>query len=335
MVAGVGIGNMMGINGAAAHAFSNILYKGLLFMVAGSVIHMTGKRKLTELGGLYKTMPLTFILCMVAGLSISAFPFFNGFISKSMVVTAAAEEHLGAIWLMLMLASSGTFLSVGLKFTYFIFLGHDCGLRPKEPPLNMLIAMGLAGFLCIFIGVYPYALYKVLPHDIEYSIYTAEHVVWTLQILLFTGLVFFLLFKRVKPKDLITLDTDWFYRKGAMACLRLLYRLIKSKAITRLDPEGSCKKGARAFLHFAQNSIAVKDGNFSNLYINGITNPVLKAADAIWKFFDIKVIDGLVNQVAVFVRDSGERIRQIQTGYVRNYALSMVIGFVVILYFAL
>ena len=335
MVAGVGMGTVLSLNGAAAHAFAHILYKGVLFMGCGAVIHMTGKNKLTELGGIYKTMPVTFILYMIGGLSISAFPLFSGFVSKSMVVSAAGLDHRAAIWVMLTFASSGTFLHTGLKLPYFTFLGKDSGIRTKEPPLNMLIGMGIGAFLCIYIGIFPGSLYNLLPYPVDYHPYTVPHVVWSYQMLMFTGVAFFVFLKRAKGKDTITVDTDWFYRKGAMACLRLLYRLVKSKAMDRLDPEGFCKKGARACLHFAQNSIAVKDANFSNLYINGITNPVLKAADAIWKFFDIEIIDGLVNQVAAFVRDFGERIRQIQTGYVRNYALSMVIGFVVILYFIL
>ncbi|MBI5253807.1 MAG: Na(+)/H(+) antiporter subunit D, partial [Euryarchaeota archaeon] len=93
MVAGVGIGTTLAINGSSAHAFSHILYKALLFMGAGAVIHMTGRRKLTELGGVYKTMPITLVLYMVGGFSISAVPLFSGFVSKSMVVAASAESH--------------------------------------------------------------------------------------------------------------------------------------------------------------------------------------------------------------------------------------------------
>ncbi|MEE8317532.1 MAG: Na(+)/H(+) antiporter subunit D, partial [Candidatus Omnitrophota bacterium] len=248
MVAGVGIGTMLAKNGAAAHAYAHILYKGLLFMCTGAIIHMTGKRKLTELGGLYKTMPLTFIFYMIAGVSISAFPLFSGFVSKSMVVSAAGEAHKSAIWLMLTLASSGTFLSVGLKLPYFAFLGKDSGLKAKDPPLNMLIGMGLAAFLCIYIGIFYGSLYDILPEPVEYHPYTKSHVVWSFQILMFTGLAFFVFLKRAKSKDTISVDTDWFYRKGAMACLHLLYRVVKSKAITSLDPEGFCKKGAKGFM---------------------------------------------------------------------------------------
>lgn len=217
MVAGVGIGTAVALNGSAAHAFAHILYKGLLFMGAGAVLHMTGKSKLTELGGLYKTMPITLTLFMIGALSISAFPLLSGFVSKSMIVTAAAEEHLTIIWLLLSISSAGTFLSIGLKLAYFTWFGKDSGIRVKEPPLNMLIAMGIASFLCILIGIYPDVLYDLLPFNASYAPYTAERIVWKMQILLFTALGFFMLLKHLGGEPYITLDTDWFYRKGARA----------------------------------------------------------------------------------------------------------------------
>ena len=214
MVAGVGIGTALALNGSAAHAFSHIIYKGLLFMGAGVVLHMTGRSKFTELGGLYKTMPITLTLYMIGGFSISAFPLFSGFVSKSMIVTAVAEKHLTIIWLLLSVSSVGTFLHTGLKLPYFTFFGKDSGLRAKDPPVNMIIAMGIASFLCILIGVYPDVLYKLLPFAASYTPYTGEHVVWTMQILLFTALGFFLLLKHLGGEPYITIDTDWFYRKG-------------------------------------------------------------------------------------------------------------------------
>ncbi len=217
MVAGVGIGTALALNGSAAHAFAHILYKGLLFMGAGAVLYMTGKSKLSELGGLYKTMPITLTLYMIGGLSISAFPLFSGFVSKSMIVTAAAEKHLTIIWLLLLISSAGTFLHTGLKLPFFTFFAKDSGIRAKEPPVNMLIAMGIASFLCILIGIYPDALYNLLPFESGYLPYTAEHIVWTMQILLFTALGFFMLLKHLGGEPYITMDTDWFYRKGARA----------------------------------------------------------------------------------------------------------------------
>lgn len=220
MVAGVGMGTILALNGAASHAFTHILYKGLLFMGAGAVIYMTGRSKLTDLGGIYRYMPITFVLYMIGGFSISAFPLFSGFVSKTMVVEAAAADGRGIIWLMLSFASAGTFLHTGLKLPYFTFLGQDSGLRPREAPANMLIAMGLAAFLCIFIGVYPDPLYAILPAPVDYHAYTVGHVLWELQLLLFTGVGFFVLLKHVGGERKISLDTDWVYRRAAPVVIR-------------------------------------------------------------------------------------------------------------------
>lgn len=222
MVAGVGIGTELAINGVCAHAFSHIIYKSLLFMGAGTVLHMAGTSKMTGLGGIYKYMKPTFILYMIGGLSISAFPLFNGFISKSMTVTAAAEDHRFTIWILLTLASCGTFLSIGLKLPYFTFLGKDSGLRPKAPPVNMIMAMGIAALLCIVFGIYPKLLYDLLPYNVDYKPYTVSHVVSSLQMLLFTGLAFFFLIKKAGSKSTISIDTDWFYRKASEGFLWLV-----------------------------------------------------------------------------------------------------------------
>jgi len=227
MVAGVGIGTEMAVNGSASHAFCHILYKALLFMGAGAVIHVTGRRKLTELGGIYKYMPLTFFLYMVGGFSISAFPLFSGFVSKSMVIAASAEAKMPLVWLMLTLASSGTFLHTGLKLPYFTFFGENYVEKAKrvkatEAPLNMLLAMGFLAFLCIFIGVYPDVLYRMLPYHVDFEPYRGQHITETMQILLFTALGFFLLLKYVAGEPTISLDTDWFYRKGAKIFMRFV-----------------------------------------------------------------------------------------------------------------
>lgn len=215
MVAAVGMGTVIALNGATAHAFTHILYKSVLFMGAGAVIAMTGKSKLTELGGIYKYMPITFLLYMVGAASISAFPLFSGFVSKTMIVEAAAVEGIAWVWLLLSLASAGTFLHTGLKLPYFTFLSKDVGLRPKEAPWNMLLAMGIAAFFCLFIGIYPAWLYSFMPFPVEYNAYSAGHLFWELQLLLFTGLGFFLMVKYLGGEHKLSVDTDWVYRKLA------------------------------------------------------------------------------------------------------------------------
>lgn len=219
MVCGVGMGKIgtltgeMAINGATAHAFCHILYKALLFMGAGAVIEVTGKSKLTELGGLYRFMPITFHLYMVGAYSISGFPLFNGFISKTMVVEASAMGHLPVIWLMLEGASIGTFLHTGLKLPWGTwFAKSEPSLQAKEPPINMLMAMGLTAFLCTLLGVYPRLLYDLLPYAVSYQPYNPIHVVSMSQLLLFTFMAFWIYKGKLHGEPTITLDTDWFYR---------------------------------------------------------------------------------------------------------------------------
>ncbi len=222
MVCGVGIGTALALNGATAHAFAHILYKALLFMGAGAVLEVTRLRRLNDMGGLYKTMPITLGLYMVGAFAISAVPLFSGFVSKSMVVSAAGEAHLGAIFLMLTLASAGTFLHTGLKLPYYMFFGRDSGARGHEPPRNMLVAMGLAAAACVLIGVFPGLLYQHLPNPVDYVPYTLQHITSTLGMLGFTALGFFLLLKHLDPEPKISLDTDWFYRRGAAAGMTLV-----------------------------------------------------------------------------------------------------------------
>jgi multicomponent Na+:H+ antiporter subunit D len=204
----VGIGTELALNGATAHAFAHILYKAVLFMGAGAVLEVTGRRKLSEMGGLYKTMPVTLLLYMVGAFAISAVPLFSGFVSKSMVVSSAGETHRAAIFLMLTLASAGTFLHTGLKLPYYMFFGKDSGLRAYEPPRNMLVAMGLAAAACVLIGVFPWLLYSYLPYPVDYVPYSVRHVISTVGLLAFTALGFFQLLSHLDPEPKISLDTE-------------------------------------------------------------------------------------------------------------------------------
>jgi len=226
MVVGVGVGTELSLNGTAAHAFSHILYKALLFMSMGAVLYRTGTIKGSELGGLYKTMPWTAGFCIVGAASISAFPLFSGFISKSLILTALGVEGHWFIWAVLLFASAGVFHHSGIKIPYFAFFAHDSGRRPKEAPVNMLLAMGITAFLCIGIGVYPDPLYAILPYTVDYVPYTTVHVITQLQLLMFSALAFtFLMLTGLYPPELksTNLDTDWIYRRllpRAMAWLR-------------------------------------------------------------------------------------------------------------------
>ncbi|MBT8049049.1 MAG: Na(+)/H(+) antiporter subunit D [Xanthomonadales bacterium] len=212
MVCAIGIGTQMAINGAAAHAFAHIIYKALLFMSAGVVVYRTGKNRCSDVGGLFRTMPLTAVCGIVGALAISGFPLTSGFTTKTMISQAAANESLVWVYFLLAAASAGVFLHAGIKFPWFVFFQRDSGLRPKDAPWNMAVAMVFFAALCILFGVAPQLLYAYLPYPVEYEAYTASKVVFYLQLLLFSGLAFFLLLPLMKRTETISLDTDWLWR---------------------------------------------------------------------------------------------------------------------------
>lgn len=249
MVCGIGIGTALALNGAVAHAFNDVIFKGLLFMTMGAVLTRVGHINGSDLGGLHKTMPKTTLFCIVGAASISAFPLFSGFVSKSMVMAAMIEAGHEYLWLMLLFASAGVFHHAGIKIPFFAFFAHDSGLRPKEAPTNMLVAMGIASVLCIAIGSYPEALYSLLPWENNYVAYDITHTLTQLQLLFFSALAFVWLNKQgLYPPELrsVNIDFEVVYRKAlpalghqfAKLANGTLNLLIKGKhALTALIPD--------------------------------------------------------------------------------------------------
>ncbi|WP_283789916.1 Na(+)/H(+) antiporter subunit D [Bermanella sp. WJH001] len=224
MIVGIGIGTALALNGAVAHAFNDVIFKGLLMMTMGAVLHMTGKINGSELGGLYKSMPKTAILCIVGAASISAFPLFSGFVSKSMIMAAAVKEGYDYVWLALLFAAAGVFHHAGIKIPYFAFFAHDSGIRTTEPPKNMLIAMTLGALACVILGTFPaQTVYALLPWEHSYQPYDLTHVLTQLQLLFFSALAFvWLNLRNLYPPELpsTNLDADWLYRKLAPAFIK-------------------------------------------------------------------------------------------------------------------
>ena len=229
MVVGIGVGTEMAINGTASHAFAHILYKALLFMSVGAVMLRTGTSKASELGGLCRTMPRTAIFCLIGAASISAFPLFSGFVTKSLIMDETANQHYPIIWAILVFASAGVLSHSGIKIPYFTFFGHDSGLRPNEAPIHMQMAMGFTAFLCVFIGVYPEPLYALLPYEVVYRPYTMSHVIGQLQLLCFALLAFAVLMRRgIHPPEIraVNLDVDWIYRRFIPKLYNIIYNSV-------------------------------------------------------------------------------------------------------------
>ena len=247
MVCGIGIGTQLALNGALAHAFNEVIFKGLLLMSMGAVLQVTGRGNASDLGGLYKSMPKTAILCIIGAASISAFPLFSGFVSKSLIMSAALRDGHDGVWLLLLFASAGVFHHAGIKIPYFAFFARDAGLRVSEPPPNMLLAMLLAAMLCVFIGIYPQLLYDLLPFPMTYNPYDATHVISQLQLLFFAALAFvWLNLQGLYPPELhaVNLDSDWTYRRFLPAVSRRIMVSIKARDNRFLDRFGGSAQNA-------------------------------------------------------------------------------------------
>ena len=307
MVAGIGIGTDLAINGAVAHAVVHILYKSLLFMGTGTVLYMTGKSKFTELGGLQARMPLTFFCTIVGCLSISAAPFFAAYVSKSMIISAGFESHLSwASWL-LMFGATGTFMYNGLKLPYFLFFGENrCSpetwSRAADPGWNMQMAMAFGATLCVFVGIMPGGLYQLLPYVTEYSPHTTYHLAEALQLLGFGALAFALLKRYVEPIDRICVDIDWLYRKAGLG-----------------------------FLWLSRKPIQWCDTAWGEAYrVVGLHS--LMTVSRFWSWFDWHAIDGVVDGIAHSVRAVGGRVRVLQSGQVQMtlYAASTLAAIVLV-----
>jgi multicomponent Na+:H+ antiporter subunit D len=259
MVVGIGIGTELALNGAVSHAFNDVIFKGLLMMSMGAVLHMTGRMNGSDLGGLYKSMPITTTFCIVGAASISAFPLFSGFVSKSMVMAAALETGHTWVWLALLFASAGVFHHAGIKIPYFAFFAHDAGIRTTEPPTNMLIAMGIAAALCIGIGTYPWWLYSVLPFGTDYNPFDSTHVIAQMQLLFFSALAFaWLNFSGRYPPELpsVNIDIEWIYR-------RFLPRTIHSIGTVIARTDRKAREYIVATTHRAIGQLSVRYGTDS------------------------------------------------------------------------
>jgi multicomponent Na+:H+ antiporter subunit D len=218
----------------------------------GSVILSTGKRKLTELGGLAAKMPVTTWTCVIAALSISGAPGFNGFVSKGMVISAAVEQHNFVLEWMLLLASVGTFLSF-VKLCYFTFFAKNEAIEAREVSFPMQLAMILTAFLCVFIGIYPQSLYGLLPFSpVDYHAYAPFHVLGVIQLFVLAGLVFWGAKKQFAPHQEIALDFDYFYRLGGRSILWFCNSVLNA---ARLGIQERTRRSVNAVVHFSRNPL--------------------------------------------------------------------------------
>ena len=149
---GIGLGTELGLAGGLYHMVNHAIFKGLLFLCMGAVIYSTGTRKLDNLGGLWKRMPITTSTCIIAALAISGIPPFNGFASKT-VLAKAATDFSFVLKFVMMVTAALTFASF-LKLIGYTFFGEPKKqlITVKEVPLLMQLPMIALAILCVLLG---------------------------------------------------------------------------------------------------------------------------------------------------------------------------------------
>lgn len=167
MVLGIGTANPIGIAGGLFHMLNHAIYKSCLFFSGGAVEHRTGTSNLGRLGGLVRFMPLTFVSCLIAALSISGVPPFNGFVSKWMIYQGIIDlgktgDKLWVIWLVAAMFGSALTLASFMKLIHATFLGQRseelADKRVREVGVTMWLPMVILAALCVVFGVFAYRI---------------------------------------------------------------------------------------------------------------------------------------------------------------------------------
>lgn len=339
MVASIGVGTAVGLNGSIAHLLNHILYKALLFMSIGSVVYMAGKEDLTEMGGLLKRMPVTAICCTIGALSISGVPLFNGYISKSLMLAAAHNPKHQLILFMLEMAAVGTFLSF-CKIIYFAFLGEERSdfEEAKDPPLHMRVAMIATAVFCVAIGVIPQLLEAILPYDMaEFHYYSFGHTLGTIMLLGTALLVFKYKISYYSPHKRIVYDFDYFYRKlgsffvwfckePASRFGDLVDRIVTKPMVEFWLP----LVNVRSFIKWFEAKFIPRFVYEKELWQFKAARTYLKNAE-VYKIADAEGVDAVVNGVADGALGLGSIARKTQTGFTQVYATTIVVSIIVMI----
>jgi NADH-quinone oxidoreductase subunit L len=313
---------------ALFHMITHAFFKGLLFLGSGSVIHgMEGEQDMRRMGGLRKKMPITAFTFIIGWLAIAGFPFFAGFFSKDEILLFAFDKS-PLLWAIGMAAAllTGFYMTRQVILVFFgaprwdrpleeavpelyaereaagIHPGHGAGptgeIHPHESPWTMTVPLIILGPLALLGGWLNSPFWergKALEHWLSPVVEFGEHHISSSTVLkLELGVGATLM-------GLIGIGLGWF-----------VYSRNKGEAADRIE----LKVLAKGWYY--DSSIAAFMGG-----------PGRKAFDAI-AWFDKHIIDGAVNGVGSVVKVSSDKGRVVQTGYVRNYALGLVAGAIVV-----
>lgn len=210
MIIGISIGTAAGISGAIFHLVNHILYKTVLFMAVGVVIYITGEDSFENLGIMGRKLPITSIATLVAFMGIAGVPFFNGYMSKTIIKEAVQQPLL--TW-GLDLMSFGTSLMF-LKFIYYAFFKNSNINLDKKPAISMELGLGFLTVIMILIGINPFLLENLTNIDLDINYFDIKHMLSGIQPFLWSIPIFILLKKYLVKKYERLLYYD-IYRKMA------------------------------------------------------------------------------------------------------------------------
>jgi len=319
MFAALGVGAW---TAALFHVMTHAFFKGLLFLGAGSVIHgMHHEQDIKKMGGLKKHMPTTYKTFLIATLAISGIPFFSGFFSKDEILWLTFSSELGGWWLWAILALAAFFTAFYMfRLLFLTFHGKERfdveHVHPHESPASMTIPLVVLAILSAiggFIGV-PYALgFDMIPNVLHHYLepifaradsllgIEAHHEVHAIEYFLMAlstivALIAIFLAKRFYG------NPDW------------------------KTPRSLVKKYPSAYQKLL-NKWYLDEG-----YYKGFVDPIFKFSNGfLWKKFDVKFVDGLVNGSGGLVRSIGNLIKGLQSGVAQNYAVLMMFGIAIII----
>jgi NADH-quinone oxidoreductase subunit L len=303
------------------HAF----FKGLLFLGAGAVIHgMHDEQDIKKMGGLKDHMPTTYKTFAIATLAISGIPFFSGFFSKDEILWKTFSTGGWFAWLLLASAAFFTafYMFRLLRLTFFGKGRYDHHhIHPHEAPNTMTIPLIVLAILSAFGGflgvphilgawfshspnlidnwlepIFKNANGIIATHSLTHSIHSVslEYILMIVSVCVAVLAIY--------TANKFYKDVEWRTPRNLAKNFRSIYKLLWNKYY--LD----------------------------EIYFGSVVDGFVKSSRSfLWKVFDVKIIDGLVNGLASVTVRGGEYVRKIQTGVAPNYALMMVGGIVVII----
>jgi NADH-quinone oxidoreductase subunit L len=303
------------------HVMTHAFFKALLFLGAGSVIHgMHHEQDIQKMGGLKKYMPITHLTMFIGTLAIAGVPGLSGFFSKDEILWQAFEfgGH-GVLWGIGVLAALCTAFYMFRMF-YLTFHGEERfdhhHVHPHESPSSMTIPLIVLAVFSVIGGFFG------LPHAFGHILHLPNYLEHWLEpvFAVSNGIL-----QRQAPTEVHAIEYILMIASTTVATIgifvaRSIYRNKKKDAVEPTTNLGG--------LHTLLWKKYMVDEVYQALFVNttyALSNSFL------WKIFDVKGIDGIVNGTAKLISGIAERLRKIQTGVVQNYATVMMAGIVLII----